>query len=306
MTLAKVPSHANLQVTLLKRIAEAGRKRISVAVLLQPFMEESLGFYEREPERSLLTAGRMKAQGWEQRTIDALREMHEHEGWIYLEFLGDDHPRDAPDTAPVVTLENQHRLAVSMTKRGEIFLARGSNPASRHARAPSTRSRKGSQRPRNESIANMVRSKERRYRKPKNEAEARERIAASIAGRRGQQEFRRKLLDLYKRCLITGCDAEEVMEAAHVQPYSEAGTFEVSNGLLLRADIHTLFDFGFITIDTADMTVVTAEALKHTVYAEFNGKKLQFPNGSENAPDRKALYDHRQAAMQRQQQAFLL
>lgn len=152
----------------------------------------------------------------------------------------------------------------------------------------------------------MVRRKERGYRKSNNQAEAQERIAAAIAGRRGQQEFRRKLLDLYKQCLITGCDAEEVLEEAHIRTYSEAGTFEVSNGLLLRTDIHTLFDLGLITIDTAVMTVITAEALKHTVYAEFNGKKLQFPNGSENVPDRKALHDHHQSAMQRQHEACVL
>ena len=95
-------------------------------------------------------------------------------------------------------------------------------------------------------------------------------------------------------------------EAAHIQAYSEAGTFDVSNGLLLRADIHTLFDLGSITIDIADMTVITAQELKHTVYADFDKKKLHFPKGSENVPDRKALHDHHQAAIQRQQQAFVL
>jgi predicted restriction endonuclease len=193
-----------------------------------------------------------------------------------------------------------------MTRRGQKFLERGRNPESRHARTPLIKAKKGSQTPRTESIADMVRSKERGYRKPKNHAEARERTAASIAGRRGQQEFRQKLLCLYKRCLITGCEAEEVLEAAHIQAYCEVGTFEVSNGLLLRADIHTLFDLGFITIDVADMTVITAEALKHTVHAEFDGKKLHFPNGSESVPDRKALHDHHQSAMQRQPQACVL
>jgi predicted restriction endonuclease len=151
-----------------------------------------------------------------------------------------------------------------------------------------------------------VKRKERGYQKPKNQAEAQDRIAASIAGRRGQQEFRQNLLRLYKKCLITGCDVEEVLDAAHIQAYSEAGTFEVSNGMLLRADIHTLFDLGLITIDTADMTVITAEELKNTVYDEFNKKKLHFPQGTEGVSDRKALHDHHQSAIQRQQQASML
>jgi HNH endonuclease len=237
---------------------------------------------------------------------DVLREMYENEAWIDLEYLGDELLSGALGIDPVVALENQHRLAVTMTRRGQIFSERECNPESRHACAPSTKAKNGSQIPRNESIANIVKSKERGYRKPKNQAEVQERIAASIVGRRGQQEFRQKLLRRYKKCVITGCDAEEVLEAAHIQAYSEAGTFEVSNGLLLRADIHTLFDLGLITIDTSDMTVITAEELKNTVYGEFNKKKLHFPKGTENVPDRKALHDHHQSAMQRQQQAFML
>ena len=308
MARSKVPSDADLQVTLLKKIAEDGRKRIPVADLVGPFIEENLGSDESRPERSLLTPGRVRAQEWEQRSLDALREMYENEGWIDLEYHGDDHPGNAPDIAPVVTLENQCRFAVTMTRRGQIFWERGRNPASRHARTPSTKRKKESHIPYNGSIADLVSRKEQRSRKPgpKNVTEAQEQIAATIAGRRGQHEFRQKLLRIYKNCLITGCNAEEVLEAAHIQAYSEAGTFEVSNGLLLRADIHTLFDLGLITIDTADMTVITAEALKHTVYAEFNGKKLHFPNGSESVPDCKALHDHHQSAMQRQPQACVL
>jgi len=45
------------------------------------------------------------------------------------------------------------------------------------------------------------------------------------------------------------------------------------------------------------MTVITDEALKNTVYAEFNKKNLHFPKGSESVPDRKALHDHHQSAM---------
>jgi hypothetical protein len=308
MARSKVPSDADLQVVLLKRIAEYRCKRIPVDALLLPFSKDVLGSDERQPELSLLTSGRVREHEWEQRSIDALREMYENEAWIDLEYLGDDHLGDALDIAPVVTLENQHRLAVTMTRRGQIFLEREYNPASRHARAPSTKPKKGSHIPYNGSIADLVSRKEQRSRKPepKNETEAQERIAAAIAGRRGQHEFRQKLLRIYKNCLITGCNAEEVLEAAHIQAYSEAGTFHESNGLLLRADIHTLFDLKLITIDTSDMTVAIAEELKNTVYGEFNKRNLSFPEGTECIPDRKALHDHYQSAMRGLLTAFVL
>lgn len=75
--------------------------------------------------------------------------------------------------------------------------------------------------------------------------DARERVLGQIVRRRGQQEFREKLLVAYEgRCAITGCDAIEALEAAHIVPYLGTETNHVQNGLLLRADIHTLFDLG--------------------------------------------------------------
>jgi hypothetical protein len=300
MARSKVPSDAALQVALLKRIAEYKSNRIPVPDLLRAFNKDIIGSNERQLEYSLPTSSHAREHESERRSIDALREMYENEAWVDLESLGDERLGDALATEPSITLENQHRFVVTITKRGQGFLETGRNPLSRHARTRSTMSKKGSQIPRNESIADIVSSKERRLRIPKNEAAAREQIADSIAGRRGQQEFRQNLLQTYKRCLITGCDAEEVLEAAHIQPYSEAGTFELSNGLLLRADIHTLFDLGLITVDTADMTVITAESLKNTVYGELNKRKLCFHECREYSPDKKALQYHNQLFTQRQ------
>jgi hypothetical protein len=213
---------------------------------------------------------------------------------------------DPIDLDPAVILEDKHVLVVRMTRRGQIFLESGRNPASRHGSTASPRCKKASQIPCNVSIPDIVRNKERRYQKPKNAEEAREQIATCIAGRRGQQEFRKNLLRVYdKRCLVTGCDAEDVLEAAHIQAYSEEGTFEVSNGLLLRADIHTLFDLGLITINTADMTVITSKELRNTVYGTLNGIKLHFPIGTENVPNREALDAHRSQSMMKQQNTLV-
>jgi len=49
--------------------------------------------------------------------------------------------------------------------------------------------------------------------------------------------------------LISGCNVQEALEAAHIRPYSECGTNKIANGLLLRADLHTLFDLHLMSLD---------------------------------------------------------
>ena len=100
------------------------------------------------------------------------------------------------------------------------------------------------------------------YPNPRREDTGRERIAKAIAWRRGQHEFRQRLLDTYGRCLVTGCDAEDALEAAHIRPFNQGGTFDLSNGLLLRADIHTLFDLGLIAVDSTSMFLILSSTLK--------------------------------------------
>jgi len=74
-----------------------------------------------------------------------------------------------------------------------------------------------------------------------NEADARDRVEKSIAVRRGQPRFREDLLAAYEgKCAITGCDAVAALEAAHITPYKGDHSHHVTNGLLLRADLHTL------------------------------------------------------------------
>ena len=82
---------------------------------------------------------------------------------------------------------------------------------------------------------------------PSSIKDAQERISRTIAQRRSQPAFRNALLDAYDRkCAITGCEVVEVLEAAHIYPYRGPDTSKVVNGLLLRADVHTLFDSGLI------------------------------------------------------------
>jgi putative restriction endonuclease len=51
-----------------------------------------------------------------------------------------------------------------------------------------------------------------------------------------------------RRCVVTGERTLPVLEAAHIRPYAQSGPHEVSNGLLLRSDLHTLFDRGYVTV----------------------------------------------------------
>lgn len=99
--------------------------------------------------------------------------------------------------------------------------------------------------------------------------DAKTRVRASIVRRRGQHAFRQILLDAYGgRCAVTGCDVADVLEAAHIVPYQGDATHVVNNGLLLRADIHTLFDLGWIAVDPVSMTVLVHPELWQTQYGQ--------------------------------------
>jgi len=75
-------------------------------------------------------------------------------------------------------------------------------------------------------------------------------IAKQILCRRGQKRFRDALLKRYGcRCMISGCELMDVIEAAHIVPFKDAKTHNVTNGILLRSDLHTLFDLNLIGIN---------------------------------------------------------
>lgn len=84
------------------------------------------------------------------------------------------------------------------------------------------------------------------------------RLARQIYVRRGQPKFRKKLLEKYKnKCAITECNIEALLEAAHIVPFAKCygypqKEYDPSNGILLRADIHTLFDLNLIEIEYTD------------------------------------------------------
>ena len=128
---------------------------------------------------------------------------------------------------------------------------------------------------------------------PENLADARERINRAIVQRQGQSKFRSELLKAYGgKCVITDCDAEAAIEAAHIFPYLGTNTNLVTNGLLIRADIHTLFDLHLISIDPDTSKVVVSASLLDTCYKELNGKPLKSPQDYSASPSPQALARH--------------
>jgi putative restriction endonuclease len=111
---------------------------------------------------------------------------------------------------------------------------------------------------------------------PDSISDERERAVRAIRIRRGQAAFRAALMTAYgQRCAITGCAVEAVLEAAHIHPYLGRLTNHVSNGLLLRADVHTLFDCWLIAVEPTSRTIVVADVLNGSSYAKLAGRKLR-------------------------------
>jgi hypothetical protein len=103
----------------------------------------------------------------------------------------------------------------------------------------------------------------------------RETVLKAIKLRRGQKSFRDKLIKTYGSCMVTNCEIVDVLEAAHIDPYRGISDNHLENGLLLRADIHTLFDLNLMAIDPSDMTLCFHPRVIHAGYGGFEGLQLR-------------------------------
>lgn len=100
----------------------------------------------------------------------------------------------------------------------------------------------------------------------------------AIRVRLGQPQFRSALLLAYRsRCAISGCSVLQLLEAAHIKPYSDRGDYAVSNGILLRTDLHTLFDRGLLKIDPTTRTVRIDKSVKDPAYRALHKKGIFQP-----------------------------
>ena len=88
------------------------------------------------------------------------------------------------------------------------------------------------------------------------------RINRAIIARRGQPDFRKELLSIYEgQCVVTGCSETRILEAAHIVGFRSKGRYEAKNGLLLRADWHTLYDLGLWAIHPKEHRIELAPSV---------------------------------------------
>lgn len=130
---------------------------------------------------------------------------------------------------------------------------------------------------------------------PHAHTDSRLKVVRAVHQRQGGNRFRRALLTAYEgRCAITQYDAPPALEAAHIVPYKGPQTNHVVNGLLLRADMHDLFDLGLIAVDTASMQLRLATELAGTMYEEYADSPLWLPKDDSLRPNLEALEIHRE------------
>ena len=115
--------------------------------------------------------------------------------------------------------------------------------------------------------------------------------------RSGQQAFQAVVLDAYHRsCAITGTKIRPVLQAAHVRPLTAGGQHRLDNGLLLRSDVHTLFDRGYLAVDTKHRLLVSPRLRSEfgngdQFYARA-GHTIALPERRAERPDRDFLEWH--------------
>lgn len=120
---------------------------------------------------------------------------------------------------------------------------------------------------------------------------------ALVRRRLGQGSFRILVTDLYeRRCAVTGERALPVLEASHIQPVTEGGTHRIDNGVLLRSDVHTLFDRGYITITPREELQVSRRLRDDfhngEAYYALEGRELWLPRRAEDRPSIEFLEWH--------------
>jgi len=118
-----------------------------------------------------------------------------------------------------------------------------------------------------------------------------------VKPRLGQGAFRILVTDNYnRRCAVTGERTLPALDAAHIKPFSDGGEHEISNGILLRRDIHSLFDAGYVTI-TPELKLEVSRRIKEEFengrhYYALHGSGLATPDNPSRRPNLKALQWH--------------
>jgi hypothetical protein len=114
----------------------------------------------------------------------------------------------------------------------------------------------------------------------------------AIKTRRGQPDFRKRIFAAYdNKCSVTGCAVHSVLEAAHIIPHAEGTDWHISNGLPLRADIHTLYDLRLLAVGPNYLIHISAE-LAGSDYEKLHGEKIGLPLNEIDYPSLEKLAKH--------------
>ena len=124
--------------------------------------------------------------------------------------------------------------------------------------------------------------------------DGREPAIATVVRRRGRPAFQKALIEAYgSKCAVTDSDAVEALEVAHTVSYWGPETNLVTNGLLLRSDLHTLFDLGKVAIDITSIILVLVPDLAESTYMELPGTRIKVPESVAEYPDKATIDYHR-------------
>jgi|694.fasta_scaffold70726_2 ribosomal protein L37AE/L43A len=112
-------------------------------------------------------------------------------------------------------------------------------------------------------------------------------VEATVRRRRGQREFRFKLMERFGEiCAFSGEQPPQVLEAAHINSFAQTGEHHLNGGLLLRRDIHSLFDANLISVNPESWKIQIAPRLQSfETYRPLNGRSLLVPEGSRPSID---------------------
>jgi len=120
---------------------------------------------------------------------------------------------------------------------------------------------------------------------------------ALVRPRLGQRSFRVAVLDSYgRRCAVTNEKTLPALEAAHIRDYRDVQEHSLTNGILFRADIHKLFDAGYVTV-TPDHHFEVSRRIKEEFengrdYYALHGSAIRLPQKAADHPAAESLFWH--------------
>jgi putative restriction endonuclease len=118
-----------------------------------------------------------------------------------------------------------------------------------------------------------------------------------VRPRLGQGTFRVAVTEAYDQaCAVTTDHSLPGLEAAHIRPYADGGAHEVRNGLLLRTDLHRLFDKGYVTVTPEHLLEVSPRLADEwhngKIYYAYHGGRVHVPPSAADRPDTELLRWH--------------